>query len=212
MNDDERTEPRILVVDLETTGLNARVHSIHQIGAVWLTGGVGEFSMDCRIWPGAAIDPEALSISGRTLEQITDPSLPLEGDAVKALLDWADVECGPGGKLLMLLAGLNPSFDRAFLHEAQLRPSSPKVMARRFPHRVLDLHSLAISYAIGRGEPVPSRGYSTDEIYSVLDMQPEPRPHVAIVGARMEAEALRVLLGLPELAEAGALNPLNCVP
>lgn len=205
----ERAEPRILVVDLETAGLDARKHSILQIGAVWLTGGEGEFSMDCRRAEGTLIDTRALEVNGITPERADDPALPDEGTAVQRFLAWL-------GPLPCLLAGLNPSFDRAFLQEAQYRKTFPAQTVRRFPHRVLDLHSLAVTYALAKGDPVPSRGYYTDEIYAVLDLPPEPRPHQALTGARREAEALRILMGLPELISPlpalPALDPCDCVP
>lgn len=201
MNDDERTEPRILVVDLETTGLDARKHSILQIGAVWLTGGEGEFSLNCRRAADTLIDPKAMEINGLSPERADDPSLPEEGEAVKQFLTWL-------GPLPCILAGLNPSFDRAFLQEAQYRKTFTSQAVRRFPHRVLDLHSLAVSYALAKGDPIPSRGYYTDEIYAVLGLPPEPKPHVTITGARREAEALRMLMGIPELSD----DPMNCVP
>jgi DNA polymerase III epsilon subunit-like protein len=196
--ENERVEARILVVDVETTGLQAREHSLLEIAAVWLTGGggaasVGEvFHRECRIWPGAAIDPEALRINGASYERCRDPKLPSEGEVVLEFLQWV-------GDEPVLLAGLNPSLDRAFIRSAYWRRTGRTL--ETFSFRNLDLHSLVVSYALARGEPVPSRGFQTDEIYAVLGLPAEPKPHIAINGARKEAEALRMLLGIPELME-----------
>lgn len=191
MNAPSARPPRILVVDLETTGLDAKVCSILQIGAVWLSGEVGEFSLGCHEWPGAKVEDRAMEINGLR-HHLGNTELSSEAEAVAALLDWTGPEeC--------MLAGLNPSFDRAFLQEAQYRGKFNVV--RRFPHRVIDLHTLTVSYAIARGDLLPNRGLYTDEIYAVLDMPPEPKPHVALTGVRMEAEALRMLMSLPELTE-----------
>jgi DNA polymerase III epsilon subunit-like protein len=180
---------KMLVVDLETTGLEARLHGIVQIGAVWLTGGQGEFFLECRAWPGAQIDPGAFKVNGLSPERCEDASLMSEAEAVTKFLQWI-------GPQPVLLAGLNPSFDRAFLHAAMRRAATGDKLSKSqlFPHRTLDLHSLAVRYALQRQEPVPSRGFYTNEIYALLGMAPEPEPHVALVGAQMEAEAIRRLL------------------
>lgn len=192
----EAAEPKIIVVDLETTTLDANKGSILQFGAVWLSGGEGEFEMDCRMWDGAVIDPKSLEINGLSQERCCNPALPTEGEVIAEFLRWL-------GPQPVMLAGINPSFDRAFLHAAMRRAAGGRNVHKTelFPHRQLDLHSLTVSYAIAKGEPVPSRGFYTDEIYAVLDLDPEPKPHVAIVGARKEAEALRILLNLPEATE-----------
>lgn len=192
---------RLLVVDVETTGLNARACSILQIGAVWLIGGpehpaCEEFSTDCRAFEGAVIEPKALEVNGCSEGRVSNPVLSTEGEALADFLTWLNLCMGdcPGQ---VILAGLNPSHDRAFLNEAHKRAGLPGRIP--FPHRTLDLHSLAVSYALTSGAPVPDKGLYTDAIYELLEMPPEPRPHVAIAGARAEAEAFRVLLGLPSL-------------
>lgn len=188
-----RTEPRILVVDLETSSLDARRGSILEIGAVWLLGGEGEFHMQCQTWgPEAELDPESLRVNGCSPERCANPVLPTEGEALDEFRLWVGPEP-------VMLAGLNPAHDRAFLHEALRRRAGRFI--KWLPHRHLDLHTLVVSYAIAQGLPVPSRGYYTDEIYATLDLEPEPRPHSAIVGALREAEAFRMLLSIPEIME-----------
>lgn len=192
-----RTNPRILVVDLETTGLSADDCSILEIGAVWLCGGLeghDEFSTGCRMWDGARVEPRALEINGCSESRCTNSSLQTESEAVDSFFTW--LLCSMMNDVTpVMLAGLNPSFDRAFLRAAWRRAVSRCEFP--FKHRVLDLHSLAVLHAFTRGEIVPSRGFYTDEIYALLGMEPEPRPHKAIVGARYEAHALRLLM--PEL-------------
>lgn len=187
----ERTEPRILVVDLETSGLNPEAHSILQFGAEWLMGGHGEFSFECRMWNGAGIDPRALEINGCSISRCNDERLPGEATAIREFVQWV-------GEDPVIIAGLNPSIDVRFLNAACIRANAP----RRFTHRVLDLHTLTVSYALAKGELLPSRGLYTDEVYAMLDLPPEPMPHVGIIGARKQAEALRMLLGIPTLTEA----------
>ncbi|MFK5920918.1 MAG: exonuclease domain-containing protein [Verrucomicrobiota bacterium] len=194
MNDGEPNEyvmsPRILVVDLETTGLDANKHSIVEMGAVWLTGGVGEFQMDCQMWEGAKWDDRAADVHGLSMARCTNPVLPTEGEAILELLNW----CEATQDEPVMLAGLNPSFDRAFVLRACER-AGVKV-ARAFRHRVLDLHSLAVAHGLSDVLEIPSRGLYTDEIYALLGLPAEPKPHRALVGARKEAEALSKIIGL----------------
>lgn len=189
----EGLAPLILVVDLETTGLNSEKNSILQIGAVWLSGRKGEFFLDCRVWPGATVEPEALRINGMSYERCTDTTLPSEQKALTAFLEWV----GPGP---VMLAGLNPTHDRAFLRAAYRRAYGAPLNV--FPHRCLDLHSVVVAHELREMTAIPSQGLGTDMLYQMLEMPPEPRPHHALNGARWEAAAFELALGwgqtLPE--------------
>jgi hypothetical protein len=192
-NEAERAGVRILVVDIETSSLNAEKGSILEIGAAWLLGDekVDHFHRRCRVWDGAEWDPESEAKHGITLAEASDPSLPTEAQAVNEFVAWI-------GKLPVLLAGLNPSHDRAFTHAARRRAGqSTKV----FPHRVVDLHSMAVEYALAKGVAVPDKGFYTDEIYELLGMPAEPKPHRATNGVMWELEALRMLMGIPGITE-----------
>lgn len=192
----EPTTPHILVVDLETTSLNEHRGSILQIGAEWLLGApeaneLQEFSADCHARVDAEIEDKALEVNGCSLDRVFDTRLPLEGGAIQALVRFVEECVGIGSPVI--LAGLNPSFDLRWLRAAYRRAGFSTFP---FQHRTLDLHSLALDFAIKNGRDIPERGFYTDEIYNLIGLPPEPRPHVAIQGARAEAAALRLLLGL----------------
>lgn len=188
------SDPFILVVDLETTGTDAKKHSILQFGAVWLCGAEGEVELDCRIWDGAEIQPRALEVNGCSEARCTNPALMSESEALAQFFAWIKLHTDDPEQPF-ILAGLNPSFDRAFLMQAWLRSGRP-IKAFPIPHRTLDLHSLALTYALALDSPIPSRGLYTDEIYAVLDLPPEPKPHTALTGARRETDALHKLMAL----------------
>lgn len=196
-NDDGRAMPRILVVEVETTSLNAETGSILEIGATWLLGDGGEdqhFFIRCRPWEGSYWDEESERVHGITLAEANDPSRPTEDEAVREFVAWI-------GQLPVMMAGLNPSHDRAFIHAALRRSPETLSTVKIFPHRCIDLHTLAISYAVASAAPLPTRGLYTDEIYELLGMEPEPKPHRANSGALWEAIALRMLMGIPEHSE-----------
>lgn len=190
--------PCILVVDLETTDLDEGRGSIIQLGAVWLFGGPEdpdkqEFACDCRAWPGAIVDPGALEVNGASEARVWNPALPVEMEALDLFYAWIQSCLSEGRGPSVILAGLNPYFDLRWLRAAAARAGRSETI---FPHRTLDLHTLALHHAVVNGKPVPTKGFKTDGIYELLSLPPEPRPHVAIQGARAEAEALRVLFGL----------------
>lgn len=199
----ERTEPFILVVDLETTGTDANKNSILQFGAVWISGSEGEIELDCRIWDGAEIVARALEVNGCSDARCRNPSLMTESEALQQFFTWIFMHTGASDQPF-ILAGLNPSFDRSFLLKAWIR-AGLSIRAFPIPHRTIDLHSLTVSYALATDCIIPSRGLYTDEIYAVLDMPPEPKPHTAITGARMEADALHKLLALQRPPKPAAI-------
>jgi len=197
---------KIIVVDVETSGLDPARHAVVEFGFAALMD-ERTFSMRCRLPFGAEWSQEALNVNGLTLEQITDLSMPLPFEGLMAFYDafgWEE----------FLFAGQNiGSFDIPFLRatmKAGTALGAPKWPKMR--QRCLDMHSVAIGYlppltALKESEsPIceaPSALYAADvmqmdanSIYRLLDMQQEPTPHRALTGARMEREALRIMLGL----------------
>lgn len=180
----------LVVIDLETTGLHPARSGILQIGAVDLRGPEPrEFTMDVRAYEGCRIEADALAVNGVALAECRAESRIAEDVALLALLEWL----GPDD---FLLGGMNPRFDRDFLVSASRRASALHDCSIRFPasHRTIDLHTLAIAHALRIGALVPAKGFHTDAIFDLLGMEPEPKPHVALVGARMIASALCRLL------------------
>jgi DNA polymerase III epsilon subunit-like protein len=96
------------------------------------------------------------------------------------------------------IAGHNPSFDRDFLQATAYRYHLNWPMA----HRTIDLHTVCYFDMIKKGvEPPTLHGHSSlnsDSIYRYLGMPDEPKPHNALTGAKMEAEAFsRLFYGKP---------------
>lgn len=186
----------MLIVDVETTGLDPLRCSIISIGAVDFADPSATFYAACRAFDGAFVSSEALAINGFTREQILDPSLPDLSSVLSAFLAWAQQRSD------MTIAGGNPSFDRDFLHAAFDRCG----IRATFGYRTIDLHSLVFAHHLQRRLPVPlfsSRTALTVDLCLVyVGLPPEPRPHNALVGAQMEAEAFsRLILGKGLFAE-----------
>jgi len=58
----------MIMVDVETTGVDAKKNSIISIGAVDFSNPQNQFYKECRIWEGAEITQQALYINGFTKE------------------------------------------------------------------------------------------------------------------------------------------------
>jgi DNA polymerase III epsilon subunit-like protein len=177
------------VVDCETTALDPKRGALVSIGAVHpLTG--DEFYCQCWVRPEAFIDSQSMEVN--MADWIEDRSQPSESEAVLRFLRWAHK------RGVRLLGGKNPTFDVRWLEAAWDRAKADGIATEnKFPltHRTVDLHSLVLGWAIvHRPQALLAEGFKTDDLYPLLDLPREPKPHHALTGARMEAEAFRVIL------------------
>lgn len=178
----------MIVVDVETTGLNPDKHSLLSIGAVDFENPERQFYEECQIWPGAHVDAKALAVNGFTKEQINDSRKLTEGEIVQNFLAWV------GASAEQTVAGQNPFVDVSFI-EAGARRNH---MSTSLHHRIIDQHSICFAHMMKRGikPPMKDKEYNlnSDAIMTYVGIPTEPRPHIGINGARWEAEALSRLL------------------
>ncbi|MEI6863922.1 MAG: 3'-5' exonuclease [Candidatus Adlerbacteria bacterium] len=181
----------MLVVDIEASGLDAKVNSIVSIGALDLDHPEHQLYEECRVWDGAHIEDEALEVNGFTREQITDPTKQSEADLVHKFKTFAE------GVAERTLAGQNVSFDRDFLQAAAARAGHT---SWPFAHRTIDTHTLCFMHMVKRGvtPPVdPEKHHSSLNLDAVLNycgIPSEPQPHNALTGAKSHAEVISRLL------------------
>jgi len=178
----------MIIVDVETTGIDPEKHSIVSIGALDFLNPENQFYQECRIWDEAEIMKEALKINGFSEEEIKDPKKKTLEETIKNFIEWTM------GIKEKVLAGENPSFDKDFL----------KNSAQRFgidwmpSYRTIDLHSLCYTHYLRRGLKPPMKDGRTDlnadKIFEYTGLPKEPKPHNALTGAKMEAEALSRLI------------------
>lgn len=186
----------MIVLDVETTGINPWKNAIASIGAVDFLYPKNQFYREVRISDDADIHDGALKVNGFTREELFDVHKPTLEKAIEAFIEWMSV-CEE-----KTIAGLNPAFDRDFLHAAFRHIGIPFP----FSHRTVDVHSLCYTHALKRGVPPLMRhgmtALSTDHILQYVGLPPEPRPHHALTGAKMEAETFaRLIHGTPLLPE-----------
>jgi DNA polymerase III epsilon subunit-like protein len=171
------------VVDVETTNDNPFTGSILSLGAVRRRTRE-EFYGECCAWEGAEVTSAALGVNGFTRENIYSPDKMTEAELINKFFDWM----GEKG----IIIGMNPYFDYLFIKNVALRAGyTDKKIPVRF--RTSDLHTLALVYACKSKIEIPETGFYTDAIYKMLGMAPEPRPHNALTGARMEDKAFHKL-------------------
>ncbi|MBI5816915.1 MAG: 3'-5' exonuclease [Candidatus Yonathbacteria bacterium] len=189
----------MIVVDAEMSGTNPYKHSLVSIGAVDFAHPERQFYGECRIWDGAETNPESLAINGFTEEQCRDKNKKSETELIKEFYEWIQPITNK------TLAGHNVSFDMDFLNEAFRRAS----IEWKFMYRVLDIHSIVYAKFIKEGREVPLKfdqsALSLGKILTSLGLPEEPKPHIALNGAKYEAEAFsRIINGknlLPEFAQ-----------
>lgn len=187
----------MIIIDIETTGTDPRVHSIISIGAIEFENPENRFYEECRAFEGAHIEAKALEITGETEESIKDPSKKTDKEIVENFFAWM-AEIGE-----RTLAGHNTHFDCGFLTETARRYHIRNPIA----HRLLDLHSLAYMHMVERGITPPidpehkHTALSSQVAATYTGIPAEPYPHIAINGALYEAEAISRILHSKNLLE-----------
>lgn len=172
-----------MVVDVETTGTVKEIHSIVSIGAVDFFNPGNHFYKECRIWEGAKITEKALEINGFSIEDITNPNKASLEDTIKEFLTWTKNITDK------TLGGYHPSFDRDFL-----KNSAERYGIKWDPgYRTVDLHSLSYGEHIVFDVEMPIKDgksdLSLDKTLNFVGLPAEPKPHNALTGVKLEAEA-----------------------
>lgn len=198
----------MIVVDVETSGIDPNVCSMVSIGAIDLLKPHEQFYQECRVWEGAEIFmgdkylKPALELNGFTEEQIRHTNPNSLEETTKAFLLWVQ------GREDRTLAGENVAgLDMDFLKDSAKRYGL-KIADYGLGYRSIDLHSVAWYNHILLGKNPPMKNgkssLSLDAILNYVGLQSEPNPHNALMGAKLEAEAFhRILYGKPLFDEFG---------
>ncbi|MGB8816217.1 MAG: 3'-5' exonuclease [Minisyncoccia bacterium] len=178
----------MIIVDVEASGTDTNKNSILSIGAFDFDNPRNQFYEECRAWPLAHINDDALVVNGFTKEQAEDPRKQSDAELVKNFISWA-LTCKEH-----TFAGQNPSFDRDFIHSSALRAH----LDWPFAYRTIDQHSLCFMHMIKRGimPPVSNNrsNLNSDRIMEYVGIPVESHPHNALNGAKVAGEAISRLL------------------
>lgn len=179
----------MIVLDLETSGLDPIKNGILSIGAVDFSNPKGEvFYAEPRLPEGKEIDDKALKINGFTRYDVRDPSKkPLR----KVLIDFQNwLKCVKDSTI----AGQNPFFDADFLRQAYREEG----FDWNFGHRYVDLFSIAVSTYLINNLDMPKKNgrydVGLDDILWSVGLSKRRGPHGALDDAKLEAEAFSRLM------------------
>lgn len=190
----------MIVLDVETSGVDPERHSILSLGALDLDEPTNQFYDECRVWEGGLISKEALKINGFTQEQATDTNTKTESELIEAFIAWAMDR--PKDRTL---AAQNVAFDKAFVEIACRRAG----VEFPFAHRTIDIHTLTWAHMRFTGAEVPTENHhSAINLTTALaycGLPEEVKPHNALTGAIAHAEIIsRIAYGkklLPEYSD-----------
>lgn len=169
----------MIVVDVETGGLDRLTNPLLSLGAVDFNNQKFTFYGKCQPIPGMQITKQALEVNGINIDEWVTNVTP--GIMLQAFHKWLGETSNDG-----VLAGHNPTFDLGFIRVNCARYG----LQCPFGHRTVDLHSLVYSQYINAKDDK----FTSDRVYDLLNMKTEPKPHIAINGAKWETEAFNRLI------------------
>jgi DNA polymerase-3 subunit epsilon len=191
----------MIVLDLETSSADPFRGSILSIGAVDMARPEYPFYGECQLEDGAHVQPRAMEVNGFTEAQISDPSKPSVRQLLERFLSWYSQAAD------RTVAGHNVGyFDLRYLEIACVRHGLGHFGLETGNYRSVDLHTVGYAEFVRRGLPLPTKdgrsNLSLDAILALVGLDPEPKPHHALNGAKLEAEAFsRLLYGKPLFPE-----------
>lgn len=180
----------MVVIDIETTGLDPLKHSILEIGALDFNNPSNQFFQKCKILSHEDVDVNALKINGYGEKQLFDTDKQTLKNLLLKFIEWINpIEN-------KTLAGQNVDFDILFLKESLNRCNIDYELG----WRKIDLHTLVYCDSLKKGiNPIAKNGFSNlsgDDIMRYVGLPTEPKPHSGINGALYEAEAFsRIIYG-----------------
>lgn len=178
----------MIVIDIETSGTDPHKHSILSIGAVDFSDPKRQFYQECRIEEGKEYEEEALKVNGFKKGELNDSSKKSLEMILNEFVEWIKpIEDKTVG-------GHNVHFDVGFLNYSFKRYN----INFSFGHRTVDTHSLVYASVLSRDLKIPLKDGKTaidsDYVSTYTGLPPEPKPHNALNGAKIEAESLSRLI------------------
>lgn len=134
-----RTTSDILIIDVETTGVDPLKHACIEIGAMLLDRDLNplkEYTTYIAPWEGAEIQPEAMAVNGITPADLE------RAPGIAEVVEQFDCIFQPAARRLFL-SGWNVWFDHGFLKMLYTKAQRPWP----FRSRMLDMQSIVTFHA-----------------------------------------------------------------
>jgi len=172
----------MIVVDIETSGLNFLKNGIWQIGAIDTDDSDNFFLDECRIDDEEIATKEALDICGITEQYIRNKHAQSQKELLEKFFKW----CNKSKSRNFVCQ--NPQFDTTFLRTKAEKHD----LDYPFHFRSYDLHSIAsLKYMDIYGELPVEKGFSNMNLSNILffcGMRDTRDKHNALEDAKMTAE------------------------
>ncbi len=193
----------MIVLDIESSGIDTGKSGIWQIGAIDLETGK-EFLEEARIDDEDVVAEEALKVIGKTEEELRDKNKQTQKQLILNFLEWIkDFK-------ERVIAGQNIGWDITFMQNKCLKYNIADKLGKIIGHKAIDLQTVAnLAYKNKYGKFKTDNGRSAMSLSSVLEfcgLKDERRriekgeivkdgaPHNALEDAKLEAECFRRLL------------------
>lgn len=185
----------MMVLDLETSGLDYVKNSILSIGAIEFENPSNQFYIECRLADGTEADPESMAVNGFTMEEITSDDKEDLKSALLKFCKWMDTLKD------RTIGGHNVQFDIRFLkHYFKIFDIDYKIGSR-----CVDTYALTYVHFLQRGVRPPMKDNKADitsnVAFSYCGLEKEPMPHNSLTGVKMMAESMSRLIYGKELLD-----------
>lgn len=194
----------MIVLDLETSGLDTGKCGIWQIGALEFEKPENYFLQEGRIDDEDTTTSDALKVTGKTEQELRSPSKQIQRQLIMNFFSWLGT-CNE-----RVTAGHNVGWDVSFIENKCIRYGVMDKFREVMGQRVIDLHTVAnLAYKKEYGSFKLKDGRSAMNLKSVLEfcgledkrkqaedgtISEEGTPHNALEDARLEAECFSRLL------------------
>lgn len=199
----------MLIVDVETSGVDITTNQILSIGAVDLNDPTNMFYGECQLSNWKTYSQEALNVNWFWINEINSLSWKQTlADLIKKFSEFKN-----SIKDWDIIGWQNIAFDISFLKQAE----KETWIKLNIWHRYFDLHSFAYWLLLSNWLHIPQKDWkdnlSLDEILKLAWLPEEPKPHNWLNWAKYEAEVIsRLVFGkklLPEFEQFKKNNSLK---
>jgi len=190
----------MIVLDIETSGLDFNKCGIWQIGAVELENPHNVFLQEARIDDENIVQEGALRVTGTTEEQLRDPSKQSQKQLLESFFKWCE------NIRVRNCICQGPQWDLGFIWIKASKYRLREKLDNPIPHRAFDMHSIAaLKYFQLNGKFLLNENKSNMGLSNILKfvgMVDNRGAHNALEDAKLTAECFsRVVFGRNLLLE-----------
>ena len=185
----------MIVLDIETSGVDFLKCGIWQIGAVDFENPENQFLDECRIDDEDIIEGGTLKVTGKTEAEMRNSEKQSQKELLERLFEWSN-------KIrIKNFICQNPQFDTTFLKIKALKYG----LEYPFHYRAFDLHSVAQTkyYEINRKFVMDDNksGMNLTNVLNFCGLKDERKYHNALEDAKLTAECFSRIINGKNLLE-----------